>query len=263
MNSPGSAYVQNDSTTNNIVSGFTNGNVGLNVYQIVPKIKSYAMAGANGIPTAPTDVILGGAGTSLLITGIQFGLQNPRTYYFNSAVAERVIKYTYVDSSGNEQTTTQTCTVANKWYPTPLAIGINEFNITGTNVNFGSSDTIYLNTTNSGNTYLGSIYSTRYQYNGLFTCPNNAIAMITSIDGLCSTSVDLYYMNIWDASGNRSVPYLYVCNTGTINNFKTAGGGEYGCIGRIIKAGESVAFSSYSTTSGSKSIWFNVLVRYF
>jgi hypothetical protein len=87
--------------------------------------------------------------------------------------------------------------------------------------------------------------------------------MITQIDAFCGTTFDYVYMNIWDASGNRSMVGQYIIWNNTISNMRISGGGDYSCLGRIITAGESVAFSTSSTTSVFKVINFNIVVRYF
>lgn len=255
-------------TTNTDISGYTG--KGLSTYTILPKVKSFAMSGYNGTGapgTAAIDTLLGGNGTTLTTT-TNFGLQNPRVYYLftpTGSTAGRVIKYIYVDASGVEQTGTQTITAVNTYYALPSAISINEFKLGGTNLNAGASDNIYLTTslTPSNTSYVGSINSQRIQANGVFTCPKNAIAMITNLDGYCGTAFDYYYMNIYDASGNRSMIAQYTMWNNTVPNIRVSGGGDYSCLGRIITAGESVVFSTSSVTSAFKYITFNVVVRYF
>ena len=254
-------------TTNTDISGYTG--KGLSTYTILPKVKSFAMSGYNGSgSTAAADAILGGFTGTLNVLNVNFGLQNPRVHYLftpTGYTAGRVIKYTYIDPSGFEQTGTQTITAVNTYYALPSAISINEFKLSGTNLITTSADRIFLSTSNTAaNTlYVGSIYQQRNQSNGVFTCPKNAIAMITSIEGYCGTAFDTYYMNIYDESGNRSVAAEYIMFNNTVPNIRAAGGGDFGCLGRIIQAGESVVFSSSSATSVSKYITFNVTVRYF
>ena len=263
-------YITNGSTTNTTITGYTSGNVGLSTYQILPKVKSFAMIGANGNSTAAIDTLLGGSLTTLT-TATNFGLANPRIYYLSvptGYTVPRTIKYAYIDSSGNEQSSTQVISVVNTYYSLPSAISVNQFSLSGGNANIGASDYVMLSTTNTlpsvtNTSLVGSISATRNQYNGVFTCPNNAIAMITQIDAFCGTAFDYVYMNIWDASGNRSMVGQYIIYNNTIPNMRASGGGDYSCLGRIITAGESVAFSTSSTTSVFKVINFNIVVRYF
>ena len=86
--------------------------------------------------------------------------------------------------------------------------------------------------------------------------------MITNIDGILSTANDFYYMNVWDENGNRSVPwtgYMYI--TG-VNNYR-AGAGDFGCIGRVLTAGETVAFTTSVTTAVNRNVYANIKVIYF
>ena len=260
-------YITNGSTTNTTISGYTSGNVGLSTYQILPKIKSFCMAGANGNTTAAADTILGGLTNTTLTTAINFSIAYPRVHYFWSptgATAGRVIKYTYIDASGNEQTTTQTITSLNTYYATPSAVSINEFKITGNNLALTSADLVQLSLINSTSTlFMGSINGIRQSYCGVFTCPNNAIAMITNFDATLGTAFDYYNLNIWDKDGNRFNAATYTVWNNAISNIHTAGGGDYASLGRILTAGESCCFSTTTTNSTIKSVYYNVLVRYF
>jgi hypothetical protein len=259
--------VQQYNTTSNKIPGYTANNVGLSTYQILPKVRSFAMSGYNGDATVAADTILGGYATTLNLytAGFSLGLQNPRTYYLISTAAGRIIKYIYVDASGAEQSGTITLTNANTYYALPSAISINEFKYGGTNTQSLSGNNLFLTTSNtaSNTLYVGGINQQRTQSNGIFTCPNNAIAMITNIDAYCGTTFDYYYMNIYDASGNRSMVGQYNIWNNTVSNVRASGGGDYSCLGRILTAGESVVFSTSSATSQYKYIAYNVLVRYF
>jgi adhesin HecA-like repeat protein len=267
-------YINNEDTTNTIVSGYNssgNGEViypssGINFYQIMPKIRSFAMCGANGSPTSVADTLLCGSGNTLSIITTSFGFVNKKTFYgfIPTGSTTRSIAYTYIDNSGNEATGSNTITPVNTYVPLFTGVGINQFNVSG-NVNIGTSDNIYITISNTiGNTlHVGYLGNVRIYNCGVFTCPNNAIAMVTSVDCNIGTANDLFYMHIWDRNGNRTIPIAYYMYLSGVNNAKVAGSGEYGCIGRILTAGETVGFSSWNSSTTNKTIYYNVLVKYF
>ena len=74
-----------------------------------------------------------------------------------------------------------------------------------------------------------------------------------------ATAGDQLFMNIFGTDGNRSVVYSgYFYQTG-VNNFHASESG----IGRIIQPLETVCFSSWSTSTVNKYLYFTVLVKYF
>ena len=87
--------------------------------------------------------------------------------------------------------------------------------------------------------------------------------MVTSINAIESISNEYYNLNLWDKDGNRTILGIYYMFKTSENNMRTAGGGEYGCIGRIIKAGETIAFSCQTSSSQSRNVYANIKVVYF
>lgn len=252
------------STTNNKIAGYTVGNVGLSTYQILPKVKSFCMNGFNN--SGNGRYLLAGFGSSILIGDYRFSINNPRIHYLYipTGSTQRNIKYTYIDASGDEQTTTASG-VVNSYVSLGNIVGINEFSISGTNISSTTGDDIRIMLSNtpstSLNTHIIGQISTTDSSLGYFTCPNNAIAMITSITGITFTSADAFYINLWDSSGVRQNIWWAYNYTNLLNNY-TAGGGDYGCLGRIIKAGETVAVSS-SLSGVNRNVICNIVVRYF
>ncbi len=263
INSTSSAlntHITNTATTNNYSEA------GLNVYQILPKIKSFAMTGLNNISTA--DILMAGFNSNIGVNAYAWGKANANKSYWlytPTGANARTISYNYIDATGNDATGTATGVVNSYVALQSNIVCLNNFTVTG-NVSITSTDGLYITLAGSGTTTLSvcSLNGLKYNMNNaIFTVPNNAIAMVTSIDGFLSTASDYYYMNVWDALGNRSVPNVaYVYSSG-VNNMRTAGGGDYGCIGRILTAGETVAFSTGGTTSTSKNVIANIKVVYF
>jgi hypothetical protein len=211
---------------------------------------------------------MAGNGSNIGVNSYAWGKANSnKTYYLYipTGAPQRNISYTYINSSGDEVTATAVGVVNSYVLLQSNIVCINNFTVTS-NVSIGSTDAIYITIANSGGaTYsVASLSGIRYNSNNaIFTVPNNAIATITSVDSILSTANDYYYMNVWDANGNRSVPWCaYQYITG-VNNMRTAGGGDYGCLGRMLNAGETVAFSCYSTTSTNKNVIGNIKVYYF
>ena len=248
--------VQGYNTTNTTIGGYNT--TGLSVYQILPKTKSFAMGGTNPNGSV-SDTLLGGTGTTLRVDTTSFGYANQKTFYayIPPSSTLRTIAYTYVNSSGAESSTATAITANNTYTTLFTGCGINEVKFNG-NVNPGASDLVYITINNSTTNNVGSL-NIRNHYNGVFTCPSNAIAVITSLDYNMSTAGEAIYMNIYDSSGARSSVYGgYFYQTG-VNNFRASQDG----IGRIIQPLESVCFSTSSTAPTSKYLYYTVLVKYF
>jgi hypothetical protein len=208
---------------------------------------------------AAADTLFGGSTTTLRVDTTSFGYANQKTFYGHIPTGNtaRTIKYDYIDASGIEQTATTALTV-NAYTTLFTGSGINSFKISG-NVNPGSSDLIYItiNTSSTANN-VGSL-NIRNHYNGIFTCPANAVAMVTSFDYNLSTAAETFYMHIFDSVGNRNTVYAgYAYQTG-VNNFRANPEG----LGRMILPNESVCFSNSSTAPTAKFLYYSVTVKYF
>jgi hypothetical protein len=258
--------INNGSTTNTTISGYTG--LGLNMYQILPKMKNYAMVGSNNYALA--DAILAGQGCTFTVSSYAWGKANANKsfwLYTPPTGNVRTISYNYINASGDEITATATG-ITNAYVALQTNIvGVNNFTITG-NVQLTATDGLYITLANTGTVTL-SVASMRdvrfYNNNAIFTVPNNAIAMITNIDAIIGTANDFFYMNVWDANGNRTTPWvgtMFQNTTINVSNYR-AGSGEYGCIGRVLLAGETVAFTSLQTTSTNKNVIANIKVIYF
>ena len=259
-------FVNNESTTN------LQSKVGLNMYRILPKMKSLAVSGMNNYAVQGT--LMAGQGSKISVTTDAWGKANSnKTFYlYSSGTSQsKPISYTYIDSAGDERTGTADASANNYIQLQANIVGVNNFSMAN-NYQFVTADAYYITLTpaSTGNADTAaaqsvcSINGPHYSMqNCIFTVPNNAIAMITSVDAILSAANEYYYMNIWDASGNRDVPWVGYMYASGVNNMRTAGGGDYGCIGRILKAGETVAFYTIASGSTYKNVLANIRVVYF
>ena len=252
-----SKLVQQYDTTNTKIGGYNI--TGLNVYQILPKVRSFSMSGTNPNGSV-SDTLLGGAGTTLRVDTTSFGYANQKTFYAFSPTGStlRTLSYTFINSSGVESSTATTITATNTYQALFTGCGINELKFNG-NVNPGANDLVYITINTVSNVNNVASMNIRNHFCGVFTAPSNCIAQVVSIDYNMATAGDQLFMNIYGADGNRSVIYAgYFYQTG-VNNFRASESG----IGRIIQPLETVCFSSWSTSTVNKYLYFTVLVKYF
>ncbi len=259
-----SILITNDSKTITSIGGYDISNnplTGINIYQILPKVRSFTL---NGFSAGTANNLLAGVGSSIGLLEYSYGKANARTHYIfvpTSSVV-RTIKYVYIDTNGNEQTTQTTSITNNTYISLGSMVGINELTIVG-NASYGSSDNtqITLANTTSNTKIIAQITNINYHSCGTFTCPNNAIATITSLNAIISTANDYYYLNHWNADGARSTTWVGYMVTSGSNTY--IGNGEYGGIGRTILPGETIAFSCVGGSSVNRSVYANIVVKYF
>ena len=232
-------------------------------YPIPPKTKSFQMH-AFSDNTASANALMSGIGSAVVVGTFQFGLNNPRQWYFYipTGSTARSVKYHAVDGSGAE-VTGSVAIAANSYVAATQSnlISINRFDISGSNVSFGASDNIFITTQNTlSSNYFGNIGNTNFSGVGLYTCPNNCIASVTSFDSLCGTANEFIYMDIWDVSGTRSVVSTIQCLTGNFINYRAAN--ESSGIGRVLTAGETLAFHKVGQTARNVNGYVTILQKY-
>ena len=238
--------IQNGSTTN------FNSGTGLNVYQILPKIKMYTIGGFDeqnstyrlfGLATP------GGINT----TATNFGLANPRVHYGGtSGGTDRVAYIDYVNSSGDLVENAGPYTFNNSTYAIlPNMVAPIKFRLTS---NLSGGQVVYISTTaNSSVTAVAGQDQNQYCI-GTFTVPNGYIGYISHLNSNVSATTNIQIVK-WDVNGIRSVVYRFN-NTGNADH--TAG--YEGGLGGIFYAGETVAFSNQSTAAG-KSCFANMILK--
>ena len=247
-------FLNNNTTTNDKITGFpTGGNVGLNMYVIPTKTKTFAF---NAYTTATgTNAFIGSINSNTTFSIVNFGLANPRPIYvFRSATTSSTLSLliTYIDAAGNEQTTT---------LPAPIPTTLTNTGITNITVNkcvpsatYTTNDTISICFGNGTNfAYAGGDY---YRTNNaLFTCPNNAIAWVQNVS-FYSTAAENLRLFKWDANGVRQNMFGWL----NASNFNSNATGEYG-FGGYITAGETIGWGG-ENSSTLKQVHSNVVVRY-
>ncbi len=234
---------------------------GLNIYQIMPKVKQLVFSGQSGTQNG----ILGGGYTnfnsgwvtsttcSVTVGGYEWGISRPKTFYIKAVTGLKTIYYEYIDTLGNERTMSYAIPTLDVWYPLPLQtgftqemVGINNFRLSSSMANEQEQLYIsgYLSAIASENNSLYSACYNGYRA-GVLTCPANAIMFITNITiyaGLTifapTTTFGIYK---YDAvTGARKS--LFYMNINVMQYTITPG--HDGTIGGYIYPGEAVVMST-------------------
>lgn len=258
--------VTNHTTTNDKFSFTNNNGKGLNMYQIMPKIKNITMYGYNN--TANANLFLAGTFNTMTLTSFTsfWGKANTKTFYlYTSGTAARTIKYYYIDANGDEKTDTATGVANGYVLLKSNIVGVNSFEYTGGNAVFDNNDSshIVIGNTSTYTTAVCSKYNWRQDLqNCIYTVPNGCIALVNTIDGAVNIANDIFNLNVWDVNGNRSVVWSGYFYAATTSNARTAGGGEYGCFGRIFTAGETITFTNQVSTATGRFVVANIKLVY-
>ncbi len=254
--------------TNN--SDITGSNIyGINIYKPFSKVKSFPF-NTYTLNTSGDVMIVRGSFTPY---NIGLGLAKASTWYASTNFATTVnLRYTYIDSNGNEGTSSINVPTGSSgtWTPLTLAggvsgtiVSINEYK--PTNFDLSGSALIYIS---KG---LGSVnnmicYNSRTQYFiGVFTCPNNAIAWISDINlNTVGTAGEFDHIRLWkyDTSGKgRTVKIWYKINNGSRTLYMP--GSLTDSTGGYLKPGETFAWSGERNTTTSRIVYSTMTVMYF
>ncbi len=249
-----------------------NANIGLNTYRIMPKMKTFTISGMGGNSTA--NVLwtnnYNNVGSTLSVTeynwgrDVSGGIGKPMYVYAVNTL--RTINYTYVDAEGIEANGSYTPAALSTWYQiTPSNIvGINKI-WTSTNPINGDNYYISPNNITTTNTGLGKsiahISGITDTYCGIYTCPNNARAFISSMSVVTTTASEYLRIVHWTASGIRTIRNTIWCSI-SLNNVFT-GGSELGSLSGWIEAGESISVFGTGTTNTGKIAYMIVNVYYY
>ncbi len=254
--------------TNN--TSITNTNIyGINIYKPFSKVKSFPF-NTYTLNTSGDVMIVRGSFTPY---NIGLGLAKASTWYASTNFATTVnLRYTYIDSNGNEGTSSINVPTGSSgtWTPLTLAggvsgtiVSINEYK--PTNFDLSGSALIYIS---KG---LGSVnnmicYNSRTQYFiGVFTCPNNAIAWISDINlNTVGTAGEFDHIRLWkyDTSGKgRTVKIWYKINNGSRTLYMP--GSLTDSTGGYLKPGETFAWSGERNTTTSRIVYSTMTVMYF
>ncbi len=240
-----SGYIQtaDTQTVNRALFGSSGTLTGLNIYQIIPKVKQLVFSGQSSVQNG----ILGGGYTSFngtgtnmctqLISANNWGITQPKTFYIYTSMNEKIY-YEYIDTLGNERTAMIDVS-AYLWNVLPLQtgftqqmVGINNFRLANS---ISSPQEIYIATSSSTT---NAIYSACYNgYRaGILTCPANAVMYITDITISASVRINFGVFKYDAITGARqSIFYMNV----NITQYTITAGSD-GCIGGYIYPGEAI-----------------------
>ena len=241
-------YINNGSTTN------FNSASGLNVYQILPKTKTYTFGGYDSNATA-NGLIIGNATAGQAVSSSSFNFGGSMTFYaVLGASGTKNIIFDYVDSSGNFATSASTG--INGTTATSLGTfrSILDFRLDST---VASGDALYIGTSSTVATLKQtSLYGEDINQKliGAITIPSGYIGYITNLTSLVASATGIQ-LNRWNTAGVRSAVWR-VNNTGNIY----INSGYEGTIGGVFTAGDTLVYSGQSAVTG-KSIIANLVLK--
>ena len=223
------------------------GRSGLNMYQVYPKKLHYTVGGRT--ESAGSNVIMGGTGSEQWIYTYTFGKANPQTFLaiMTAGTVPRVIRYEYVDASGNLRLDgSANITTLN----TPVTLGTNIISVnkqwmTGS---VGSTDALSIRV--QSNLLVNTLNRTAVDdyANGVFTVPNGYIGYLVNMNMYFPATGWMAIVK-WDANSSRSITYsMFNPGNASVSNVL---GGDNGSLGGIYTAGESFAFSRLSAMGAS------------
>jgi hypothetical protein len=248
-------------TTNN------NSIVGLNMYQILPKIKTYTQAGRF---TNTTNGLMGGNNSTQTFTSLNWGKSNGKTFYASMNGTSRTLSYEYVDIDGNTGVNTVVAPTTGWSSALTLEGGVSgvgkivSINKWFSATSLGTSDTVFFThavppaTPTSANTIAGGEYGDYYC--GVMTVPNNCIMYITNVFSSISGAGVLLWLVKWDAiTGARTTVWNYVAPSAGSLNLSASGATEGATIGGFFYAGESFGWGR--SLSASNDLCATVVCR--
>jgi len=244
----GDITIDNGSTTN------FNSATGINVYQILPKVRMYNFGGFDPNATA-NGLIIGNATTGQVVSSASFNFGGTMTFWaVLGAVGTKNIIVDYVDASGYIQTSISN--PINGTTPTSLVTGkcILDFRLSST---IASGDALYIGTSNNVTTLKQtSVYyeDINQKLVGAITIPNDYIGYITNLTSQTTTSSNIT-LNRWNSSLVKSAVWR-VNNQGNIY----INSGDEGTLGGVFTAGDTLVFSAQSASAG-KSVVANLVLK--
>jgi hypothetical protein len=229
--------------------------VGLNVYQIIPKVKQYVMGGVCSTQNGVCSV----EGSQISISRYDWGISTPKSFSILSTDLinsnPNTLYYDAVDSNGNENT----------YSVVTLPSGTNLTELGS----FASINNVRLpaglGTGRINIIYGGNIASMTYDtyYNPVITCPNNAIMFVSSITvNRISNNASVIFLYKYDAiTGARKLVFRSRVYD-PVGHFES---GSDGSIGGYMYPGESILMASGTVTgTGTPNIiaYANVVIKY-
>jgi hypothetical protein len=243
--------VKNSETTNN------NSTTGLNVYQILPKVKQYTMGGFD--PQSSVYRLFGLSTTNgINTTSTHFGFANPRVHYgiLSAGQTGKNLFIDYVDVNGMLIENAGPYALVNNAFTTlPTMISPVSFRM-DTNLTASSAEAVYITISNlaAGREQSVAGMDLNQYCVGTFTIPNGYIGYLSSINSVVVGATGIQVVK-WDVDGIRKVAFKF-------NNtaYEHLTSGYEGSLGGIFYPGETIAFSNQSAVAG-KSCFGNMVLK--
>jgi hypothetical protein len=249
----GDIIIDNGSTTN------FNSATGINVYQILPKVKMYTLGGFDANATA-NGLIIGNATTGQSVNSASFTFGTYMNFYAVLAVAgSKNITVNYVDASG--YLAISDSIPINGTTATSLGLfkSILDFSLSST---IESGDALFIGTSSNVTTLKQtSLYyeDINQKLIGAVTIPNGYVGYITNLTSQTNTASNIT-LNRW-----TPVPFLTPSVRTSVWRVRNEGNiyvssGYEGALGGILTAGDTLAFSA-QTASAGKSVIANLVLK--
>ena len=227
--------------------------VGINIYQIRPKVKHYNIGGA---AASQPDRLFMGPGGAQYFYDLSFGQNNVKTWYAFVDTAT-TLTYEFVDSTGTIGTYSHPV-AATTWTELPKALNtpgqffINRYSTSTNLVPADNSVKICYTSADFTTCMYGGNYA--YQNVSVFTVPAGHVAFLTNFSFL-SASDDYPTLMKWSPSGIRSSVHMW----SGIRNLHVNYYSQYSGIGGVFTAGESFCLAGLSANIAYRTFTATVI----
>jgi hypothetical protein len=235
---------------------------GLNIYQIMPKVKQLVMSGTS---VSRANNMLGGTSANQLFYDASGGIARPPTRFFAYGTLlppalPITLGYDYVDHTGAEKTASVLFTVSGRVELTTGIAGINNVNLSRSLTNILTSNERFYISISGDTTGTKAMFDTgyNYYYNNMITCPNNAVMYVTNISlDMTSNSQGIALLKFDSIIGTSSVIWQMSFPGVTYN---ICAGGD-GSLGGYMYPGEAVAMCT-TNLANTITAYANVVIKY-
>jgi hypothetical protein len=261
----GTISIRDSSGTVQTFDDTTNG--GLNIYQIIPKVKQLVMSGecpafAPAYSAFTGSTVFGGAKT---IDQVTWGMSNNinNNLFFVKGFINSPVKlyYNYIDYGkknyvNNESTAEINIDISGFSYimlTNNTIVGINDVRLSR---RLGTTETVRIsNIQDLSNNIIE--YTSRYYHHSIITCPNNAIMFVSNINANGPQN-DIALAKYEANTGVRTTIFRH--NLFNASHHFTAGYG--GCLGCYMYPGDAVLMFSINNFLASSVAYANVVIKY-
>ncbi len=231
--------------------------IGLNMYQIRPKVKFYNMAAIS--KSAFNNRMLGSDGNTKTYYENSFGIANTKIWYAKSQIVGRTINYEYVDNTGaignySVILPINTWTIMNKAGNVAGTFLINKWDTTTSPTDTSGLIHISYDSESETTALFGGNFV--HTFNAIFTVPTGYVAWVTNINFDSNIASTLDYLSLlkWSATGVRSVVFQW----SSLNRFTQNHYNGYGGCGGVFTAGETIGWATLNNAS-YKQIYATVM----